>query len=470
MKNYRLTPDSSETYQIMAIMDYTVPNQYDAACGIGLVMIVIIVLMSFSASFQSEVEVLVVAPLEKMMSTLRSSATVMLKSMNVIEKENGEGEQEVDEEDGEVETLLLEKMVEKLTRIIKLTYPGANDLEVDANVDSTTASWLNQSYSNQGYDKGSTLEFHAIIDDDDYLEGSSDSDIGDDKDAPLYEAEMARLNLLDEMYGETIDDLAILERWDFDVMAHSHQSLFYIFRYLYEKLNIFEDFQVPEPIFQSFWESVENKYEPNPYHNFRHGCDVAYTVYRLIKDSRVYIVLSHLEVFALMTAALAHDIGHPGVNNGYLIASKHKFALTHNDRSPLENMHCAVVYEILTQSKSNIFLSLDSAQWIEARKIILTCILGTDMAHHFEQISKTQLFCEVNKNDVHGFCRGEKDEIEVLKEQKDRLFIMELCLHCADVSNPYKTMSICAKWAEVVVKEFCAQGDREKLEGLEVSP
>jgi cAMP-specific phosphodiesterase 4 len=468
-KTYRENIGDTATYDIKAIMDYTIINQYDAACGICLVMLVIVILMSFSASFQKEVEVLVVAPLEKMMNTLRSSATVMLKSMNVIEKDKGEGQEEDEEDDGEVETLLLEKMVEKLTRIIKLTYPGANDLEVDANVDSATASWLNQSYSTGGK-TGGMSEFHAIIDDDDYLVTDSDSDFGDDRDDPHYEMELQRLEKLGEDYAGNIDNIDVLERWEFDVLMHTSSDLFHIFRYLYEKLNIFEDFHIPDPIFSAWWEAVDKNYLPNPYHNFHHGCDVAYTVYRLIKDSRVFIVLSQLEVFALMTASLAHDIGHPGVNNGYLIASKHKFALTHNDRSPLENMHCAVIYEILTQSKTNIFLSLDQIQWVEARKIILTCILGTDMAHHFEQISKTQLFCEVNKTDVHDFCSGEKDDIEVLKEPKDRLFIMELCLHCADVSNPYKPVNICQRWAEVVVNEFASQGDREKLEGLEVSP
>ncbi len=50
------------------------------------------------------------------------------------------------------------------------------------------------------------------------------------------------------------------------------------------------------------------------------------------------------------------------------------------------------------------------------------------------------------------------------------MFVMELLLHCSDISNPYKPFSICAKWADLVVEEFCAQGDREKKESLEVSP
>jgi hypothetical protein len=36
-------------------------------------------------------------------------------------------------------------------------------------------------------------------------------------------------------------------------------------------------------------------------------------------------------------------------------------------------------------------VQLSDPEWREARKIILTAILGTDMSHHFEQISKAQV-------------------------------------------------------------------------------
>ena len=58
----------------------------------------------------------------------------------------------------------------------------------------------------------------------------------------------------------------------------------------------------------------------------------------------------------------------------------------------------------------------------------------------------------------------------MLSEEKERHFILELCLHCADVSNPYKPFALCEKWAKLVAEEFSLQGDREKAEGLEVSP
>ena len=467
-KDYKLTSSSTTTYSIEAIMDYTIPNKFDAMCGILLVTLVILVLIVFSASFQNQVEKLVVAPLEKMMNTLRSSATVMLKSMNVIEKEKGDNESDDDDDDdeeGEMETLLLEKMVEKLTKIITLTYPGANDIDISDDVDTATASWLNQSYSSN---RKVSREFNIIVNDDD--DDNDDDDMSDRDEDPLYDLELIRLSKLSTTYSTKINNFDALESWDFDVLNYSEEELFEIFVYIYDVLYVFDEFQVPDVIFASFLREVASRYINNTYHNFKHGCDVAYTVYRLIKDSSVYLILSQLEIYALMTAALGHDIGHPGVNNGYLVNSKHQFALQHNDRSPLENMHCAVMYEILTQSNTNIFLSLGEKQWREARKIILTTILGTDMAHHFEQISKTQLFFEVNKADIHAFCAGDKNDITVLNEEKDRYFVLELCLHCADISNAYKPFHICAKWADLVVEEFSLQGDKEKAEGLDVSP
>jgi hypothetical protein len=76
----------------------------------------------------------------------------------------------------------------------------------------------------------------------------------------------------------------------------------------------------------------------------------------------------------------------------------------------------------------------------------------------------------VNGDDTRAFCSGQKDEIDCFKEEKNRLFIMELVLHCSDISNPFKPYSLCAKWADLVVEEFCLQGDEEKSMGLEISP
>ena len=78
-------------------------------------------------------------------------------------------------------------------------------------------------------------------------------------------------------------------------------------------------------------------------------------------------------------------------DSAYLIKAKHKLAIRHNDVSPLENMHCSILYELLGKSETNIFSELSDQQWRESRKIIITSILGTDMSKHFEQISKLKV-------------------------------------------------------------------------------
>ena len=72
-------------------------------------------------------------------------------------------------------------------------------------------------------------------------------------------------------------------------------------KYLYEVLNLFDEFQIPVPIFDAFVTEVAGKYFDNEYHNFNHGMDVCYTVYRLLMDSKVHLVFSQLELFSILT-------------------------------------------------------------------------------------------------------------------------------------------------------------------------
>ena len=92
------------------------------------------------------------------------------------------------------------------------------------------------------------------------------------------------------------------------------------------------------------------------------------------------------------------------------------------------------------------------------------------MVHHFDQISKTKVFLEVNGDDCRRFCRGENVKIECLSDEKNRLFFLEVLLHTSDISNPFKPFFICEKWADLVVEEFFQQGDKEAALNLDISP
>jgi len=71
-------------FNVMLKMDMTRPNESVAMFNILLIVLVIIVLFVFTAAFSQAVNDLVVRPLEKMMTTLRTSALLMIKSVEEL--------------------------------------------------------------------------------------------------------------------------------------------------------------------------------------------------------------------------------------------------------------------------------------------------------------------------------------------------------------------------------------------------
>jgi len=56
---------------------------------------------------------------------------------------------------------------------------------------------------------------------------------------------------------------------------------------------------------------------------------------------------SDLNIMAGLLACVLCDIAHPGVNNSFLIAMRHTKAIRYNDKSVLENHHCAIAFKLL---------------------------------------------------------------------------------------------------------------------------
>jgi len=58
--------------------------------------------------------------------------------------------------------------------------------------------------------------------------------------------------------------------------------------------------------------------------------------------------------------------------------------------------------------------------------------------------------------------------LEVLNQPASKALAMNNFLHSADVSNPCRTWECCQPWAMMVLEEFFAQGDQEKMLGVPV--
>ena len=261
--------------------------------------------------------------------------------------------------------------------------------------------------------------------------------------------------------------------WDFNVLSYPVGSLSNIIVTMFHELHLLHpngisqenrklrasmgDSFVTRSVLEDFITTIQNSYSvDNPYHNFHHCTDVAHATFLIITSIRETAHLSSLESFCLLIAALAHDLEHPGVNNAFLIKSKHQLALRYNDIAVLENKHASCLFEIIADRPDiNILQDIDESSWIEARKLIIHAIIHTDMAKHFPMVTRLEV------RDESSFS-ADKEE--------DRLFLAAIILHAADISNPARTPDIASAWATRVLQEFFSQGDLEKLQGHSISP
>jgi hypothetical protein len=237
-------------------------------------------------------------------------------------------------------------------------------------------------------------------------------------------------------------------------------------------------------IFQTFFDKAMEGYSDQPYHNATHACDVFHTVYRLMCETHALLWVSPVETYGLMVAGICHDLGHQGKTNQYLVETQHEWALNYNDKSPLENMHCARLFRISAIPENNCFEKLNKTNYARIRKVIIAAILHTDNVNHFQMVKElltigelSQKFCQDQAENLAMENAGTQDgkpwdpiiveyDQEVL--QQNTLLFLELFLHMSDVGNPLKQFEMCKAWGLRVLQEFFAQGDEEKKLGLPV--
>ncbi|EHB03607.1 High affinity cGMP-specific 3',5'-cyclic phosphodiesterase 9A [Heterocephalus glaber] len=163
---------------------------------------------------------------------------------------------------------------------------------------------------------------------------------------------------------------------------------------------------------------------------------------------------SQMDILILMTAAVCHDLDHPGYNNTYQINARTELAVRYNDISPLENHHCAVAFQILARPECNIFANVPPEGFKQIRQGMITLILATDMARHAEIMDSF-------KEKMENFDYSNDEHMTLLKM---------ILIKCCDISNEVRPMEVAEPWVDCLLEEYFMQSDREKSEGLPVAP
>lgn len=185
---------------------------------------------------------------------------------------------------------------------------------------------------------------------------------------------------------------------------------------------------------------ISNKYNNNPYHNFRHAVTVTHFIYLIIKNTQISEYLSKNKLFGLLFSGLVHDIDHPGTDNLFEINKKSVLAFQYNDSSVLENYHCSTAFYIIQHEDIKLFKNLNNIEFLELRSIIIECIMATDMKNHHSLIS----CCKTT---------------DILLNQT---LICKLIMHGADLCNQLKCFSVYKNGINRIYKEMINQKEQEE--------
>jgi len=175
------------------------------------------------------------------------------------------------------------------------------------------------------------------------------------------------------------------------------------------------------------------------------------------------------DILAMLVGAIAHDVGHPGTNNAFLVNTAAKLAITYNDRSPLEHMHASVCFETLLAPGNNFLEGLKEEDFKNLRSKVIENILATDMNHHFDLADKFNSRVEhvTEAPFIKGTSSGRAAQLQA---KEDRSLLMQAFTHMADLGHCCRPWKVHQVLVSVLEEEFFWQGDQEKALGLPVSP
>ncbi|XP_055841920.1 cAMP-specific 3',5'-cyclic phosphodiesterase isoform X2 [Episyrphus balteatus] len=261
--------------------------------------------------------------------------------------------------------------------------------------------------------------------------------------------------------------LGDLDTWGIDIFRIGdlsvHRPLTCVAYTIFQSRELLTSLMIPPKTFLNFMTTLEDHYvKDNPFHNSLHAADVTQSTNVLLNTPALEGVFTPLEIGGALFAACIHDVDHPGLTNQFLVNSSSELALMYNDESVLENHHLAVAFKLLQNTGCDIFCNMQKKQRQTLRKMVIDIVLSTDMSKHMSLLADLKTMVETKKVAGSG--------VLLLDNYTDRIQVLENLVHCADLSNPTKPLGLYKRWVELLMEEFFLQGDKERENGMDISP
>jgi len=329
-----------------------------------------------------------------------------------------------------------------------------------------------------------------VVRDSSFQHFKDDIDIDNDVKDMFYEycleVESGEIRSMPRKYSRSsmLDFLTLVEnmkKWDFDHWSLLEESGSAKPRHIeacFDFFGLVAPFGISTKALGNFVASLQAKYnEQSFYHTWAHAFATFHITFVLADTLELNAVFLPVDLLALLLAALGHDVDHPGFTNQFLINRRHRLALRYNDMSVLESHHASVTCRILEDCFSSDFLqgSLDQQGFRRLHKVIVSSILGTDMAKHQECQSWLESAIVTKRAQEDTCAMDETLTEESAKtvepiDSESALRLASAVLHCADLSHPTLPWSLHQRLSMLCAEEFFAQYQEEQRLGLPSLP
>ncbi|KAG2451651.1 hypothetical protein HYH02_003431 [Chlamydomonas schloesseri] len=296
--------------------------------------------------------------------------------------------------------------------------------------------------------------------------------------------------------------LAKVDGWHFDMLevakATNGHALSVTGFFVIQRAGLISRFKLNPVVLARFLRCVESGYVNTPYHNSTHAADVLQMLHVIIHNAQLHVhYLDELGLLAMYFAAVIHDFGHPGLTGDFLINTSDQLALRYNDRSPLENHHCAAAFTLMRRPEFDLLAPLSAAERSSFRKQVIELVLATDMKQHFSILShfntvhrlaaysqQQQQAAAPVPGSAHQLTKAPTLQRKGTSEMSpadaagppkplddtERSLSLQVALKCADISNLGRELECYKRWVALLEEEMFLQGDKERELGITISP
>ena len=307
---------------------------------------------------------------------------------------------------------------------------------------------------------------------------------------PLSESKwMRRDSIPPDGPSETPPSIEELKSWQFDVLSYRPGALISSFASVLGHYAIPAKYSIDVDTLHNFSAYAMERHNPDAaYHNWHHGVSCMHMTFLLLSLGGADAYLTDDHIFAVLFAALVHDIDHAGHNNDFEVKTATERATKYGNDSVLENHSITITYEeILTREGCDIFSGMKADGREEEWKVLLDMakeyVLWTDPARHGELL---KTLAKKHEEATTAAPSGEEEKEATASpsstrctgaslwnrdDPESRSLLCRMIIHAADISNPvHSDFSVVRDWCSRISTEFALQAKKESEAGLPVTP